>query len=151
MRRCPTLYLAGADAALRVAVESGVHPLNWLLSAGRYWSGSKFKRGVAEKAAVSASAGVWKPGCMFKNPHFSFRQTHPGGAEGQAPPDPTRTRPEPRSGRPPRLPDPSAPLVRPELKGGKLPALKPQGDVRVAPKRSLEEVLFHVLHCGTDI
>jgi hypothetical protein len=34
---CPTLFLAGANTALRVAVESGVRPLNWLLSAGRYW------------------------------------------------------------------------------------------------------------------
>ena len=41
-RRCPALYLAGADVALRVAVESGVRPLNWLLSAGRYWRGGKF-------------------------------------------------------------------------------------------------------------
>jgi hypothetical protein len=35
--------LAGADAALRVAVESGVRPLNWLLSAGRYWGGGRFR------------------------------------------------------------------------------------------------------------
>ncbi|MFZ8837899.1 MAG: hypothetical protein ACO2PM_03005, partial [Pyrobaculum sp.] len=99
--RCPTLYLAGADAALRVAVESGVRPLSWLLSAGRYWSGGKFKRGAAEKAAVSASAGVWRASACLKI--RIFLSDRPGGAEGQAPPDPTRTRPAPRSGRPPRL------------------------------------------------
>jgi len=37
----PTLFLAGADAALRVAREVGLQ-LNWLLSAGRYWGGGKF-------------------------------------------------------------------------------------------------------------
>jgi len=42
-RRCPTLYLAGADVALKVAYESGIRPLNWLLSAGRYWGGRRFK------------------------------------------------------------------------------------------------------------
>jgi len=42
-RRCPTLYLAGADVALKVAYESGIRPLNWLLSAGRYWSNGRFK------------------------------------------------------------------------------------------------------------
>jgi len=41
-RRCPTLYLAGADVALKVAYESGIRPQNWLLSAGRYWRGGKF-------------------------------------------------------------------------------------------------------------
>jgi hypothetical protein len=40
---CPTLFLAGADVALRVAAESDVRPLNWLLSAGRYWGGDEFK------------------------------------------------------------------------------------------------------------
>jgi tRNA-guanine family transglycosylase len=40
---CPTLFLAGADVALRVAVESGFRPLNWLLSAGRYWNGKEFR------------------------------------------------------------------------------------------------------------
>jgi hypothetical protein len=34
---CPTLFLAGANTALRVAVDSDIRPLNWLLSAGRYW------------------------------------------------------------------------------------------------------------------
>lgn len=29
--------------ALRVAAESGVRPLNWLLSAGRYWNGGEFR------------------------------------------------------------------------------------------------------------
>jgi len=41
---CPEIYLAGADVALRVAVESGIRPLNWLLSAGRYWNGGKFRQ-----------------------------------------------------------------------------------------------------------
>jgi hypothetical protein len=39
---CPALFLAGADAALRVALGLGVRPLNWLLSAGRYWRGGGF-------------------------------------------------------------------------------------------------------------
>jgi len=34
--------MAGADVALKVAYESGIRPLNWLLSAGRYWRGGKF-------------------------------------------------------------------------------------------------------------
>jgi len=41
-RRCHALYLAGADVALKVAYESGIRHLNWLLSAGRYWRGGKF-------------------------------------------------------------------------------------------------------------
>ena len=40
---CPRLFLAGNDVALKVAVESGLRPLNWLLSAGRYWKGSGFR------------------------------------------------------------------------------------------------------------
>jgi len=36
-----TLFLAGADTALRVAREVGLR-LNWLLSAGRYWGGGRF-------------------------------------------------------------------------------------------------------------
>jgi hypothetical protein len=40
---CPTLFLAGADTALRVAAKSGIRPLNWLLSAGRYWNGGEFR------------------------------------------------------------------------------------------------------------
>jgi len=40
---CPTLFLAGADTALRVAARSGAKPLNWLLSAGRYWGGGRFR------------------------------------------------------------------------------------------------------------
>jgi hypothetical protein len=39
---CPTLFLAGANTALRVSVESGIRPLNWLLSAGRYWRSGNF-------------------------------------------------------------------------------------------------------------
>ena len=50
---CPEIYLAGADVALRVAVESGIRPLNWLLSAGRYWSGGKFKQSEDFKMARS--------------------------------------------------------------------------------------------------
>lgn len=42
MKRCPQLFLAGADAALRVAYESGLR-LNWLLSTGRYWGGGRFR------------------------------------------------------------------------------------------------------------
>jgi len=43
LSRCPalTVFLAGADAALRAAAELGLH-LNWLLSAGRYWRGGRF-------------------------------------------------------------------------------------------------------------
>jgi len=40
----PKLFLAGADIALKAAKRLGVRPLNWLLSAGRYWSGGRFKR-----------------------------------------------------------------------------------------------------------
>jgi hypothetical protein len=43
---CPALFLAGADAALRVALGLGVRPLNWLLSAGRYWGGVRFSGGL---------------------------------------------------------------------------------------------------------
>ena len=43
---CPTLFLAGADSALRVALGLGVRPLNWLLSAGRYWDGVRFNGGL---------------------------------------------------------------------------------------------------------
>jgi len=50
---CPILYLAGADRALQVAVHSGIHPLNWLLSAGRYWNGGKFKQSEDFKMARS--------------------------------------------------------------------------------------------------
>ena len=39
---CPVLFLAGASSALRVAVESGIRPLNWLLSAGHYWRSGRF-------------------------------------------------------------------------------------------------------------
>jgi tRNA-guanine family transglycosylase len=47
------LFLAGADIALRVAVESGVRPLNWLLSAGRYWSDGGFKYSLDFELAKS--------------------------------------------------------------------------------------------------
>jgi hypothetical protein len=39
---CPTLFLAGADNALKVALNLDLRPLNWLLSAGRYWRGGGF-------------------------------------------------------------------------------------------------------------
>jgi len=39
---CPRLFLAGADTALETAVASGIRPLNWLLSAGRYYEGGRF-------------------------------------------------------------------------------------------------------------
>jgi hypothetical protein len=54
-RRCPTLYLAGADVALRVATESGIRPLNWLLSAGRYWRGGRFAH--SEDFSLARSLG----------------------------------------------------------------------------------------------
>jgi len=50
---CPALYLAGADVALRVAAESGAKPLNWLLSAGRYWGGGRFRHSEDFKMARS--------------------------------------------------------------------------------------------------
>jgi hypothetical protein len=50
---CPTLYLAGADRALQVAVQSGIRPLNWLLSAGRYWNGGRFRHSEDFKMARS--------------------------------------------------------------------------------------------------
>jgi DNA-binding PadR family transcriptional regulator len=40
----PKLFLAGADVALKAAKRLKTKPLNWLLSAGRYWSGERFKR-----------------------------------------------------------------------------------------------------------
>lgn len=39
---CPELFLAGADVALKVALESEIKGLNWLLSAGRYWVNDRF-------------------------------------------------------------------------------------------------------------
>ena len=51
--------MAGADVALRVAVESGMRPLSWLLSAGRYWSGGKFKRSEDFKMARSLGGLVF--------------------------------------------------------------------------------------------
>jgi hypothetical protein len=52
---CPTLFLAGANTALRVAVDSGIRPLNWLLSAGRYWRSGGFA--VNEDAKLARSLG----------------------------------------------------------------------------------------------
>jgi hypothetical protein len=58
-RHCPTLYLAGADVALRVAYESGIRPLNWLLSAGRYWGGGRFRYSEDFKTARSMGGLVF--------------------------------------------------------------------------------------------
>jgi hypothetical protein len=58
-RHCPTLYLAGADVALRVAVESGVRPLNWLLSAGRYWRSGRFVHSEDFRMARSLGGQVF--------------------------------------------------------------------------------------------
>jgi len=41
--RCPMLFLAGSGTAIDAAVGSGVKPLNWLLSAGTYYRGGKFR------------------------------------------------------------------------------------------------------------
>ncbi len=57
--RCPELYLAGADVALRVAAESEVRPLNWLLSAGRYWSGGRFRHSEDFRLARSLGGLVF--------------------------------------------------------------------------------------------
>jgi hypothetical protein len=57
--RYPTLYLAGADVALRVAYESGIRHLNWLLSAGRYWSGRRFRCSEDFKMARSLGGLVF--------------------------------------------------------------------------------------------
>jgi len=56
---CPALYLAGADRALQVAVQSGIRPLNWLLSAGRYWSGGGFKHSEDFRLACSLGGLVF--------------------------------------------------------------------------------------------
>ncbi|MFZ8811990.1 MAG: DUF7221 family queuine tRNA-ribosyltransferase-like protein [Pyrobaculum sp.] len=56
---CPALYLAGADRALQVAVQSGIRPLNWLLSAGRYWSGGGFKHSEDFRLARSLGGLVF--------------------------------------------------------------------------------------------
>ncbi len=41
--RCPVLFLAGSGTAIDAAIGSGVRPLNWLLSAGTYYRGGKFR------------------------------------------------------------------------------------------------------------
>jgi hypothetical protein len=56
---CPALYLAGADVALRVAYESGIRHLNWLLSAGRYWGGGRFRHSEDFKMARSLGGLVF--------------------------------------------------------------------------------------------
>jgi hypothetical protein len=40
--KCPVLFLAGSGTAIDAAIGSGV-PLNWLLSAGTYYRGGKFR------------------------------------------------------------------------------------------------------------
>ncbi len=55
---CPILFLAGGDTALKVAVESGVRPLNWLLSAGRYWGGGVFRGFENDVALVRRLGGI---------------------------------------------------------------------------------------------
>ncbi len=58
-RRCPRLFFAGADVALKVARESGMRPLNWLLSAGRYWSGGGFRHSEDFRLARSLGGLVF--------------------------------------------------------------------------------------------
>jgi hypothetical protein len=75
-RRCSALYLAGADAALRVAAESGIRPLNWLLSAGRYWGGGRFRH--SEDFRLARSLG----GLLFLDSgaqqfYAKFRDSYP--------------------------------------------------------------------------
>jgi queuine/archaeosine tRNA-ribosyltransferase len=41
--KCPVLFLAGSGTAIDAAVSSGIRPLNWLLSAGIYYRGGKFR------------------------------------------------------------------------------------------------------------
>ncbi len=41
--KCPVLFLAGSGTAIDAAIGSGVRPLNWLLSAGTYYRGGKFR------------------------------------------------------------------------------------------------------------
>jgi len=41
--KCPALFLAGSGTAIDAAIGSGVRPLNWLLSAGTYYRGGKFR------------------------------------------------------------------------------------------------------------
>ncbi len=41
--RCPVLFLAGSGTAIDAAIGSGIKPLNWLLSAGTYYRGGKFR------------------------------------------------------------------------------------------------------------
>jgi len=42
--RCPVLFLAGSGRmAIETAISTGVRPLNWLLSAGTYYRGGKFR------------------------------------------------------------------------------------------------------------
>ena len=58
MKRCPQLFPAGADAALRVAAESGLR-LNWLLSAGRYWGSGGFRHSEDFRLARSLGGRVF--------------------------------------------------------------------------------------------
>jgi len=142
--------------AARRGSTRGMRPLmrqfNLLLASGVFGSiyfslrrvGSKYQpgtvfrpRGVAEKAAVSASAGVWKPGCMFKNPHFSFRQTGRGRGAGSARREPGRSPAFATCER-----RPSALLVRPELKGGICAGADPHNPRAFRQLHSHEKVVF---------
>jgi len=58
VKRCPQLFPAGADAALRVAAESGLR-LNWLLSAGRYWGSGGFRHSEDFRLARSLGGRVF--------------------------------------------------------------------------------------------
>jgi len=55
--RTLTLFLAGADTALRVAAETGLR-LNWLLSAGRYWRNGRFARFQGDVEHVRRLGGL---------------------------------------------------------------------------------------------
>jgi len=51
--KCPMLFLAGSGTAIDAAVGSGVRPLNWLLSAGTYYRGGKFRESTDFEKARS--------------------------------------------------------------------------------------------------
>ena len=51
--KCPALFLAGSGTAIDAADGSGVRPLNWLLSAGTYYRGGKFRESTDFEKARS--------------------------------------------------------------------------------------------------
>jgi len=51
--KCPALFLAGSGTAIDAAIGSGVRPLNWLLSAGTYYRGGKFRESTDFEKARS--------------------------------------------------------------------------------------------------